>query len=187
MGSEYFLISDRLGFRAWREEDWPLAMELWADARVTGLFGGPYTAEKVQARLKREMALQREFGMQYWPVFMLAGGKHVGVCGLRPWRVEERVPELGYHLRPEFWGQGLAVEAGRAAIEYGFRRLGARAIFAAHHPENATSRKVLLKLGFRFTGDEVFPETGILEPTYRLEAGSVQVRRGKEHYELPEG
>jgi hypothetical protein len=34
---------------------------------------------------------------------------------------------------------------------------------------------VLLKLGFRYTGDDVFPETGILEPTYRLEACSVEV------------
>ncbi len=178
MQSEYFLISERLGFRAWREQDLPLAMELWTDARVTELFGGPYTADKVRSRLQREMSTQREFGMQYWPVFLLAGGQHVGVCGLRPWRIEEKVPELGYHLRPEFWGQGLAVEAGTAAIEYGFAQLGAKAIFAGHHPENAASRKVLLKLGFRYTGDEVFPETGILEPTYRLEAGELQARSG---------
>ena len=38
------------------------------------------------------------------------------------------------------------MEAGRAAIEYGFGRLGAKAIFAGHHPENVASRKVLLNL-----------------------------------------
>ena len=52
------------------------------------------------------MAAQIEFGMQYWPIFLLAGGRHVGVCGLRPWRIEEKIPELGYHLRPEFWRPG---------------------------------------------------------------------------------
>ncbi|MDX6457526.1 MAG: hypothetical protein QOE55_1223, partial [Acidobacteriaceae bacterium] len=36
MRSEYFLASERLGFRAWRKEDLPLAMELWTDVRVTG-------------------------------------------------------------------------------------------------------------------------------------------------------
>ena len=174
MESEYFLLSDRLGFRLWREEDLPLAMELWMDPRVTRLTGGPYTPEKIRTRLHHEIATQRDFGMQYWPVFLLACGRHVGVCGLRPWRVEEKVPELGYHLKPEFWGHGLAAEAGRAAIEFGFGRLGATAIFAGHHPENAASRNVLLKLGFRYTGDEVFPETGILEPTYRLEVGRVR-------------
>ena len=173
MESNYFLISERLGFRHWHEEDLPLAMDLWTDAQVTGTFGGPYPPEKVLARLEREIATQRDFGMQYWPIFLLADGRHVGVCGLRPWNVEEKVPELGYHLRPEFWGQRLAIEAGKAAIEFGFRQLHARAIFAGHHPDNAASRNVLLKLGFRYTGDEVFPETGILEPTYRLKPGSL--------------
>jgi RimJ/RimL family protein N-acetyltransferase len=173
MESEYFLITDRLGFRTWREEDLPLAMDLWMDTRVTALTTGPYTPEKVRRRLDREMATQREFGMQYWPLFLLADGRHVGVCGLRPWQIEENVPELGYHLKPEFWGQGIASEAGRAATEFGFTRLGVKAIFAGHPPENAVSRKVLLKLGFRYTGDAVFPETGIMEPTYRLEAASV--------------
>ena len=137
MRPEYFLASERLGFRAWRKQDLPLAMELWTDVRVTGLFGGPYTPDRVCARLEREMATQLEFGMQYWPIFLLADGRHVGVCGLRPWRIEEKIPELGYHLRPEFWRQGLAVEAGRAAIQYAFARLGAKAIFAGHHPEQA--------------------------------------------------
>jgi ribosomal-protein-alanine N-acetyltransferase len=175
MRSEYFLASERLGFRAWRKEDLPLAMELWTDVRVTTLLGGPYTPDWIRGRLECEMAAQLEFGMQYWPIFLLADGRHVGVCGLRLWRIEEKTPELGYHLRPEFWRQGLAVEAGRAAIEYGFGRLGAKAIFSGHHPENVASRKVLLKLGFRYTGDEMFPETGILEPTYRLEACPVEV------------
>jgi [ribosomal protein S5]-alanine N-acetyltransferase len=122
MESEFFLTTDRLGFRVWREEDLPLALELWTDARVTGWIGGPFSQEKIQARLEREIATHREFGMQYWPVFLRASGRHAGVCGLRPWRVEEQVPELGFHLKPEFWGQGLAVEAGGAAIAYGFGR-----------------------------------------------------------------
>src|SRR3984893_14094815 len=175
MSSVYFLASERLGFRAWSKQELPLVMEVWTDMRVTGLLGGPYTPDRICGRLEREMAAQLEFGMQYWPIFLLADGRHVGVCGLRPWRIEEKIPELGYHLRPEFWRQGLAVEAGRAAIEYGVGRLGAKAVFSGHHPENVASRKVLLKLGFRYTGGEVFPETGILEPTYRLEACSVKI------------
>ena len=63
----YFLKTARLGFRAWREDDLPLAMALWTDVRVTGFFGGPYSPQQVQARLAREMADQRESGMQYWP------------------------------------------------------------------------------------------------------------------------
>ncbi|HWE87040.1 MAG TPA: GNAT family N-acetyltransferase [Terracidiphilus sp.] len=170
MDSRYFLASARLGFRAWRKDDLPLAMELWTDVRVTGFFGGPYSPERVQARLAEEMAHQRESGMQYWPIFLLEDGRHVGVCGLRPWKPAETIPELGFHLRPEFWRRGLAFEAATAAIQVGFARLGASAIFAGHHPENVGSRNLLLKLGFQYAGEEVYPASGMLEPTYLLRA-----------------
>jgi len=81
MRSEYFLASERLGFRAWRKEDLPLAMELWADVRVTGLLGGPYTPDRICGRLEREMATQREFGMQYWPISCLRTGGTWGFAG----------------------------------------------------------------------------------------------------------
>jgi len=167
MESNYFFLETaRLGFRAWREDNLPLAMELWTDVRVTGFFGGPYSPEQVVARLVREMADQRDSGIQYWPIFLLADGRHVGVCGLRPWK--PGVPELGFHLRPEFWRMGLAFEAATAVIRYGFGRLGATAIFAGHHPENVASGALLLKLGFQYAGEEVYPVSGMLEPTYLL-------------------
>lgn len=165
-----FLKTPRLGFRAWREEDLPLALDLWTDARVTGFFGGPYSREQVEARLAREMADQRDHGMQYWPIFLLEGSRHAGVCGLRPWK--PGIPELGFHLRPEFWGQGLAFEAASAVVQYGFAELRAEAVFAGHHPENLASRKLLLKLGFEYTGDEFYPPSGMLEPTYLLRSGN---------------
>lgn len=166
MEDRYFLSSERLGFRPWRENDLPLAMSLWMDARVTGFFGGPYSREQAEARLAREIACRHASGIQYWPMFLLADGRHVGVCGLRPWK--PGVPELGFHLRPEFWSLGLGFEAAAAVIRYGFERLGAEAIFAGHHPQNEPSRRLLLKLGFRYQGEEIYPPTGAMEPTYLL-------------------
>jgi [ribosomal protein S5]-alanine N-acetyltransferase len=163
---EYFLTSSRLGFRCWSADDEPLAMELWGDARVTGLFGGPYTEAMVRTRLKKEMRWAEEKGVQYWPVFLRATGEHAGCAGLQPWPGKEDRMELGYHLRPAFWGKGLATEAGQAVIGYGFERLGLGAIFAGHPAGHTASQKVLLKLGFRFAGEEVYPPSGVLEPSY---------------------
>lgn len=165
---DYFLRSARLGFRCWREEDLPLAMELWGDPKVTALFGGPFTPEMVQGRLAREIAHMRDFGLQYWPIFLLNGDEHAGCAGLRPYRVEERVYELGVHLRPAFWKQGLASEAARAVIDYGFGALGAEGLFAGHHPSNEASRRLLLRLGFVRTHEELYPPTGLMHPSYML-------------------
>jgi RimJ/RimL family protein N-acetyltransferase len=56
--------------------------------------------------------------------------------------------ELGYRFMPEFWGLGLATEAGRASIEFARSDLGLRRLVAMVHPENLASANVLIKLGF---------------------------------------
>lgn len=143
-------------------------MELWGDPEVTALMGGPFQPEAVHARLAQEIQRKQEHGFQYWPIFLLDGDRHVGCAGLQSYGNEERVYELGYHLRRVFWGQGLAKEAARAVIDYAFGVLGAEALFAGHHPLNEASRKVLLSLGFTSTGEELYPPSGMVEPTYRL-------------------
>jgi [ribosomal protein S5]-alanine N-acetyltransferase len=164
----YLLMTARLGFRCWTENDLALATGLWGDERVTALIGGPFTTEMVQARLASEIAHMREYAVQYWPIFLLESGEHSGCAGLRPYRVEERVYELGVHLRPQFWGQGLATEAGRAVIAHGFDDLRAEALFAGHNPANYMSQRLLLKLGFVYTHDEFYPPTGLRHPSYIL-------------------
>jgi ribosomal-protein-alanine N-acetyltransferase len=53
-------------------------------------------------------------------------------------------------------------------ITYAFDTLGASALFAGHHPENAASRKVLAKLGFQFTHKQLYPPTGLEHDSYLL-------------------
>lgn len=166
---EYFLKSARLGFRHWTEADLPLAEALWGDPEVSRLIGGPFTPEMIQSRLQKEIAQMQMTGLQYWPIFLLEGNEHVGCTGLRPYRRQERIYELGFHLRPALWGQGLAGEAARAVIAHAFGTLGAQALFAGHHPSNNASRRLLLKLGFVLTGEELYPPTGTMNLAYLLQ------------------
>jgi [ribosomal protein S5]-alanine N-acetyltransferase len=170
-GRAYFLRTRRLGFSRWSPDDLPLALALWGDPDVTRLIGGPLSPEGVRQRLDAEIASMRTSGVQYWPIFLLAGGAFAGCAGLRPYRLEERIYELGFHLRPAHWGQGLATEAGAAVVAFAFEKVGAAALFAGHHPENTTSRRVLEKLGFHFTHEERYPPTGLKHPSYLLLRG----------------
>jgi RimJ/RimL family protein N-acetyltransferase len=113
------------------------------------------------------------YKVQYWPIFLLEDGQHVGCAGLRPYRLDEPIYEVGFHLRPAYWGRGLAEEAGRAAAAFAFETLGAKALFAGHHPANQASRHVLNKLGFRFTHEELYLPTGLLHPSYLLRRGEM--------------
>jgi RimJ/RimL family protein N-acetyltransferase len=170
VAGQYFLTTERLGFRTWRPDDVHLAVGLWGDPQVAGFIyaGGPPARAAIEERLAREMTMQAEHGFQYWPIFMLADGAHVGCCGLRPYRPEAGILELGVHIRPVFWRRGFAFEAAKAVIAYAFDRLGARGLFAGHNPANNASRQLVLKLGFRYTHDELYPPTGLQHPSYLL-------------------
>jgi [ribosomal protein S5]-alanine N-acetyltransferase len=64
----------------------------------------------------------------------------------------EAVHEVGYILRPDYAGRGLAREAVWAAVGYGFSTLGLRRIMADIDPENMASIRLVENLGFKFEG-----------------------------------
>jgi RimJ/RimL family protein N-acetyltransferase len=75
-------MTKRLGFRCWSSSDFALAHGLWGDAEVTRWIGGPFSDEQIQERLEREVAVMRDHGLQYWPIFLLKSGDHVGCAVL---------------------------------------------------------------------------------------------------------
>jgi [ribosomal protein S5]-alanine N-acetyltransferase len=171
---EYFLRTPRLGFGIWTHADLPLALELWGDPEVTRLTGGPFAAQQVRERLEREINNHEEHGVQYWPIFLLETGGHVGCCGLQPHDPAERIYELGFQLRVAFWGRAFAREAAGAVVARAFTTLGIDGLYAGHHPENQASRRVLRRLGFHYTHDEFYPPTGQIEPCYLLSRADFQ-------------
>jgi [ribosomal protein S5]-alanine N-acetyltransferase len=165
---EYFLTSARLGFSTWTKVDLPLAMGLWDDPDVTKFTGGPFTLPQIGERLATEISNFKQHGIQYWPIFFLTTGEHVGCCGFRPYDLLQRVYEFGFQLRRVFWSRGLGREAAEAAVAHGFTACGASALRAGHHPSNDVSRRLLHRLGFSYTHDEFYSPTQQIEPCYRL-------------------
>src|ERR1700730_4808648 len=111
LAPDYFLQTSRLAFRTWTSDDLPLARVLWGDPNVTRFFGGTFPEAQIQQSLASEIANLHVHRVQYWPLFSLADGHFVGCCGLRPYKPEEKIFELGFHLRPAYWGKGLAKES----------------------------------------------------------------------------
>jgi RimJ/RimL family protein N-acetyltransferase len=61
--------------------------------------------------------------------------------------------EVGWRLRPEWWGMGIAKEAGRASISYGFDVVGLPQIVSFTVVGNARSRSVMERLGMHVDGE----------------------------------
>lgn len=162
----------RLIFRKWRESDMELALGLWGDLRVTKLIDsrGELSEPDVRNRLIQEIESENDFGVQYWPIFLRSTGEHVGCCGLRPYDLDRNIYEIGFHIRADHWGKGLATEAALGVVDYAFKEMSVKGLFAGHNPHNTVSQQILLKLGFRFTHDEYYAPTGLHHPSYVLTA-----------------
>jgi ribosomal-protein-alanine N-acetyltransferase len=63
-----------------------------------------------------------------------------------------RLPDFGFMLRRDCWGQGFATEASRAFIDHAFRNTAATELLADVDPRNTASLRVLARLGFVETG-----------------------------------
>ncbi len=86
-------------------------------------------------------------------------GRVIGTLGLHPSFANAlpeyaalRMKEIGYVLSQDYWGQGLIPEAVSAVIRWGFDTLMLDAFTCCHFAENARSRRVIEKCGFRFAG-----------------------------------
>jgi ribosomal-protein-alanine N-acetyltransferase len=66
---------------------------------------------------------------------------------------------VNYYVARRFRGQGLASEAVKALLDFGFRELGLLRIQARCAPNNPASEKVLQKIGMKFAG-VLEPEPG---------------------------
>lgn len=84
-----------------------------------------------------------------WTARRTANGEFVGWFCLFP--ESETLAEIGYRLRRKDWGQGLASEGASALVNWGFRAAGYDKVVACTMAVNHGSRRVMEKIGMRYT------------------------------------
>jgi ribosomal-protein-alanine N-acetyltransferase len=84
-----------------------------------------------------------------WVIATRDEDEPIGVFVVIP---EAHKTEIHYGIGERFWGRGLAVEAGRAAVSALWRSAATQRIWTVCDLENTGSRRVLEKLGFQCEG-----------------------------------
>jgi RimJ/RimL family protein N-acetyltransferase len=137
----------RLVLRAPRREDVKAIVELASDRRVaanTARIPHPYSAADAEQFVASANRLSGE------ACFVITRDERViGACGIDP---RQDGPELGYWLGVPYWGSGYATEAARAIIDHAFGELDHETLQAGARVSNPTSRRVLEKCAFQWTG-----------------------------------
>lgn len=125
---------------------------IYGDPETMAHMNGVKTPEAARLSVERKAVKWQTQGYGLWCVVDKASGKAIGHCGLDLLEPLGEV-ECAYLIDRLFWGRGLATEAVRASLDYGFSHLGLDHIIAISEPENPASMAVMAKAGMRRTGD----------------------------------
>jgi RimJ/RimL family protein N-acetyltransferase len=156
------LETERLRLRRFREDDLDTLARWHADPRFMRYLGRPsLTREESAASLRRYDRHWREHGFGLLAVDDRESEALIGRSGVQYHRQWADDPEVGWGLDPDWWGRGLATEAGAACVRWAFDVLGYPRLVSICTPENLPSRRVMEKLGFRLLATTRDEELGI--------------------------
>lgn len=161
------LDTPRLRLRPYTSDDLDIACAVLCDPVVTRHVCDPMTPAEVAETLPRFLRRGAGGRIGMWCAEMRASGEKIGDGILAPIPVEasetdwdgivpEAYPdgpvEVGYMLRQSAWGQGYATEICARLLRFAFEMTTLPEVVACLDPDNAASRRVLLKCGMRDCG-----------------------------------
>jgi len=152
------LETPRLLLREFTPEDADALALVLSDPQTMRYYPAPYDRAGVEQWIERNRRRYRDDGVGLWAMELtktqdseVQGSefhKLIGDCGIILQQVDgERLYEIGYHLRRDFWGRGLATEAAIACRDWAFAHLKTERLISLIRPENLASCHVAERVG----------------------------------------
>ncbi len=147
------LETGRLSLRPCSMDDVDALHALWTEPGVRRYLWDDVVIDRETAHEAVQSALEdwADYRVGLFCIRLRGSAAIIGFCGFRRYPPNEEW-ELLYGLAPAHWGQGLAVEAARAALAFAFSALPVDRIAGRTDPPNTASIRVLEKLGMQCVG-----------------------------------
>lgn len=173
--------TSRLQLAPWTTDDAAGALRIFGDVDVARWLApamGRITNEtEMQDLLSRwvteDATLPEPLGR--WKVEDLETGETIGAVALLllpPYDVDY---EIGIQVAADYWGRGVAAEAGHALAHYAFGS-GVDEVFAVSRPRNRRAAAAARRMGMEWVG-ETDKYYGVLLDVYRLRPGDLDLPR----------
>lgn len=153
--SNLIIETERLIIRPFTMDDIEPAYVMNLDTEVSKYTGdgGAVSKKEIERRITQDvLGDYKKYGFGRLAVELKAENKFIGFAGLKYLDDMDEV-DLGYRFIKECWGKGIATEAARECVNFGFKILGLTKIIVMVLPENSGSIRVLEKLNFKYEKD----------------------------------
>lgn len=146
--------TQRLLCRPFLMEDGPDMLEYWiSDPDVQLEYGEPVytTPSQVQLLLKEYITNYEKPDFYRWAIIEKSSGKNIGQIAFCKVYSDCQTAEIEYCIGKSFWGNGYALEAMTALINFTFLNTDFIKLEAYHRAENTKSGRVLEKSQMQLT------------------------------------
>jgi ribosomal-protein-alanine N-acetyltransferase len=149
------LETARLAVRLLTEDDAPFMLALLNEPSFIQNIGDREVRTIDGARgyiANGPIASYARFGFGLYLVELKAPRAPIGICGILK-RDELPEPDIGFAFLPAYWSRGYALESAAAVRDYARDGIGLPRLLAIVSPSNASSIRLLERLGFTFTSE----------------------------------
>lgn len=157
------LETERLILRPFEPRDHAPYAAINADPEVMRYFHAPFTREETEASIARAHENLERNGFHFLATELRETGELIGILGMA--RIDEAtraaIPsrpevEIGWRLRRDTWGKGLAPEGARAWLDYAWNELRLPEVVALTYKGNLPSQRVMEKIGMVYVPEDDF-------------------------------
>lgn len=150
--------------RQWIESDLGPFASMNADLEVMRFFPRPLSIEESRLVFER---FQQTIDRQGWGLWAVeVDGEFAGFTGLSEPKFSAHFTpcvEIGWRLRREYWGRGIAWEAAKQAEDYAFSVLRLDQLVSFTAESNGRSRRLMERLGFSHDPNDDFMHPSLEE------------------------
>ena len=171
--TKWILETERLYLRQWQPSDFAVFAQMNADPEVMRYFPKLLSATVSDTIANKCQQLIKDNGWGFWAVSVKTGleksDPFIGFVGLNqthPDMAFAPCVEIAWRLNKDYWGQGYATEAAKAALKFAFDELGLDEIVAFTAVINQPSQQVMKRIGMINTQDNFYHPA--LEPSHAL-------------------
>ena len=188
---KHSLFTNRLKLAVFSQSHVSELVRLNADPEVMRYFPATLNPEESVALLQRIIEHQRINGYSLFALHLKESDAFVGWCGLMkvpfPAHFTPAV-EVGWRLNKIFWGKGLAPEAAKSVLRFGFLELGLSEIVSFTAELNQPSIRVMQKIWMKCNPEDTFdhPKLPVNHPLQKHILYRSQKTDWLEHYETSE-
>jgi [ribosomal protein S5]-alanine N-acetyltransferase len=147
------LVTRRLRLRQFSNEDVDAMHECFADPEAMRFWNTPVHSKRIET----ERAVHRFIDCtpsyyRFWAVADAKTNLCLGMVNYHDGHIRSKRVAIGYIVNPSRRREGIGAEAVLAMLQFCFGYLGIHRVQAFIHPDNAASRELVEKLGFRCEG-----------------------------------